>query len=128
MGSGMNDPSTRAGDGVKEPVNLDPFSAEIMRNYLISTVKEMVNTTVRTAYSTCFSEGEDFTCGLFDRDGNMIAQAAGNQRSCRRAHIAGPAFPGEVRRNRAGRRHHPQRPLHRRNAPGRWRHLSPDVL
>ena len=56
---------------------LDPFSAEILRNYLLSTVKEMVSTTVRTAYSTCFSEGEDFTCGLFDRDGNMIAQAAG---------------------------------------------------
>jgi N-methylhydantoinase B len=57
--------------------DLDPFSAEILRNYLLSTVKEMVSTTVRTAYSTCFSEGEDFTCGLFDRDGNMIAQAAG---------------------------------------------------
>jgi N-methylhydantoinase B/oxoprolinase/acetone carboxylase alpha subunit len=76
MGSGMND-QARGQATVKEPVNLDPFSAEIMRNYLISTVKEMVNTTVRTAYSTCFSEGEDFTCGLFDRDGNMIAQAAG---------------------------------------------------
>jgi N-methylhydantoinase B len=59
------------------PVELDPFDAEILRNYLISTVKEMVTTTVRTAYSTCFSEGEDFTCGLFDRNGNMIAQAAG---------------------------------------------------
>jgi N-methylhydantoinase B len=56
---------------------IDPFTAEILRNYLVSTVKEMVTTTVRTAYSTCFSEGEDFTCGLFDRDGRMIAQAAG---------------------------------------------------
>src|SRR2546426_5408874 len=37
----------------------------------------MVTTTVRTAYSTCFSEGEDFTCALFDAGGNMIAQAAG---------------------------------------------------
>jgi N-methylhydantoinase B len=61
----------------KRQTELDPFTAEIMRNYLISTVREMVSTTVRTAYSTCFSEGEDFTCGLFDRDGNMIAQAAG---------------------------------------------------
>ena len=56
---------------------VDPFTAEILRNYLISTVKEMVTTTVRTAYSTCFSEGEDFTCALFDAGGNMIAQAAG---------------------------------------------------
>jgi N-methylhydantoinase B/oxoprolinase/acetone carboxylase alpha subunit len=57
--------------------DLDPFSAEILRNYLISTVREMAATTVRTAYSTCFSEGEDFTCGLFDGRGNLIAQAAG---------------------------------------------------
>ena len=68
--------------------DLDPFSAEIMRNYLLSTVKEMVTTTVRTAYSTCFSEGEDFTCGLFDRDGNMIAQAAGIA-----AHAGGLTLP-----------------------------------
>ena len=66
----------RCGRATNE-AGLDPFSAEILRNYLLSTVKEMVSTTVRTAYSTCFSEGEDFTCGLFDRDGNMIAQAAG---------------------------------------------------
>lgn len=65
-------------DTLQRPAaNVDPFTAEIMRNYLLSTVKEMVSTTVRTAYSTCFSEGEDFTCGLFDRHGNMIAQGAG---------------------------------------------------
>ncbi len=87
-----------------QPVDLDPFSAEIMRNYLISTVKEMVTATVRTAYSTCFSEGEDFTCGLFDRNGNMIAQAAGDQRSRRRPEPAGAAFPRQVRPFRAGRR------------------------
>jgi N-methylhydantoinase B/oxoprolinase/acetone carboxylase alpha subunit len=76
-------PATR-----EQPADLDPFSAEIMRNYLLSTVKEMVTTTVRTAYSTCFSEGEDFTCGLFDRDGNMIAQAAGIA-----AHAGGLTLP-----------------------------------
>ncbi len=70
----MNDDLQRP---VTQAANIDPFTAEIMRNYLLSTVKEMVSTTVRTAYSTCFSEGEDFTCGLFDRHGNMIAQAAG---------------------------------------------------
>jgi N-methylhydantoinase B len=64
-------------DAPRRSDSLDPFTAEILRNYLISTVKEMVTTTVRTAYSTCFSEGEDFTCGLFDAHGNMIAQAAG---------------------------------------------------
>ena len=73
---------------MQKRADLDPFSAEIMRNYLLSTVKEMVTTTVRTAYSTCFSEGEDFTCGLFDRDGNMIAQAAGIA-----AHAGGLTLP-----------------------------------
>ena len=68
---------SRMSETEKQSANLDPFNAEIMRNYLISTVREMVTTTVRTAYSTCFSEGEDFTCGLFDRSGNLVAQAAG---------------------------------------------------
>lgn len=56
---------------------LDPFTAEIMRSYLVSTVQEMVETTVRAAYSTCFSEGLDFTCALFDAKARMIAQADG---------------------------------------------------
>src|SRR5689334_17865492 len=55
----------------------DPFTAEIMRSFLVSTVREMVGTTTRTAISTCFCHGEDFTCGLFDRTGRMIAQAQG---------------------------------------------------
>ena len=86
---------------------LDPFSAEILRNYLLSTVKEMVSTTVRTAYSTCFSEGEDFTCGLFDRDGNMIAQAAGINVHAGGLTPSGAPLPREVRPFRAGRRRHP---------------------
>lgn len=53
------------------------FTTEVIRNYLLSTVREMHQTTVRTAYSTCFSEGEDFTCGLFDAQGRMVVQAYG---------------------------------------------------
>ncbi len=56
---------------------IDPFTAEIMRSYLISTVQEMMETTVRAAYSTCFHEGLDFTCALFDSKARMIAQAYG---------------------------------------------------
>jgi N-methylhydantoinase B len=56
---------------------VDPFTAEILRSYLVSTVREMVLTTTRTAYSTCFCHGEDFTCGLFDAGGRMIAQDQG---------------------------------------------------
>jgi N-methylhydantoinase B len=56
---------------------VDSFTAEIMRSALVSTVREMVATTTRTAYSTCFAHGEDFTCGLFDADARMIAQHQG---------------------------------------------------
>jgi N-methylhydantoinase B/oxoprolinase/acetone carboxylase alpha subunit len=55
----------------------DPFAAEVLRSYLVSTVREMVITTTRTAFSTCFCHGEDFTCGLFDAQGRMIAQDQG---------------------------------------------------
>lgn len=55
----------------------DPFTAEILRSYLVSTVREMVITTTRTAFSTCFCHGEDFTCGLFDASGRMVAQDQG---------------------------------------------------
>jgi N-methylhydantoinase B len=56
---------------------IDPFTAEILRSFLFSTVREMVVTTSRTAYSTCFAHGEDFTCALFDSSGRMIAQDQG---------------------------------------------------
>ncbi len=56
---------------------VDAFTIEVIRNYLLSTVREMHQTTVRTAYSTCFSEGEDFTCALFDSTGRMVVQAYG---------------------------------------------------
>ncbi len=55
----------------------DPFTAEILRSYLVSTVREMVITTTRTAFSTCFCHGEDFTCGIFDASGRMVAQDQG---------------------------------------------------
>lgn len=56
---------------------LDTFTAEILRSFLVSTVREMVATTTRTAYSTCFAHGEDFTCALFDAQGRMVAQDQG---------------------------------------------------
>jgi N-methylhydantoinase B len=56
---------------------VDPFTLEIIRSYFISTVREMGEATKRSAYSTVISEAADFTCGLFDGVGNMIAQADG---------------------------------------------------
>jgi N-methylhydantoinase B/oxoprolinase/acetone carboxylase alpha subunit len=55
----------------------DPFLDEILRNAFLSMVREMISVTVRSAYSTCLSEGLDFTCGLFDAGGRLFAQAGG---------------------------------------------------
>jgi N-methylhydantoinase B len=59
------------------PPGTDAFTLEIIRSYLISTVREMAEATKRTAYSTVISEALDFTCGLFDGQGRMIAQSEG---------------------------------------------------
>lgn len=53
----------------------DAFEVEITRSFLESTVREMRLSTARSAYSTCFAEGEDFTCGLVDAKGRLIVQA-----------------------------------------------------
>lgn len=57
--------------------DLDPFTMQIIRNFLFSTTEEMIQTTVRTAYSPTFSEGFDFSCVLFDRTGRMVIQSRG---------------------------------------------------
>ncbi len=55
----------------------DPFTLQIIRNHLYSTTEEMIQTTVRTAYSPTFAEGYDFSCALFDRAGRMVIQSRG---------------------------------------------------
>lgn len=42
---------------------------------MASAVREMRFSTARSAYSTCFAEGEDFTCGILDAQGQLIVQA-----------------------------------------------------
>ncbi len=64
-------------DGNAAAWSTDAFTLEIIRSYLISTVREMAEATKRTAYSTVISEALDFTCGLFDAGGRMIAQSEG---------------------------------------------------
>src|SRR5438270_162819 len=56
---------------------LDEFDCEVLRNYFLAAVREMVAVTARAAYSTTFSEGLDFSCALFDDEGRMYAQEGG---------------------------------------------------
>lgn len=46
---------------------------KILDGNLASICRDMGVTVMRTAYSPIFSESLDFTCGLFDRHGEMIA-------------------------------------------------------
>lgn len=54
--------------------NLDPISVSVVWNSLLSVTEEMGSTIRRTAYSEAVREGDDFSTGLFDRRGRLIAQ------------------------------------------------------
>ncbi|MGZ5234631.1 MAG: hydantoinase B/oxoprolinase family protein, partial [Burkholderiales bacterium] len=55
--------------GTKEPATLS-----IINNALVNICREMGTTMMRTAYSPIFNESRDFSCAIFDRNGQMLAQ------------------------------------------------------
>ena len=54
------------------PEALDPVSIEIVRNALISAAKEMSIVLKRTAYNYIINEGQDFSVGLFNAQGETV--------------------------------------------------------
>src|SRR5207244_10792654 len=54
---------------------LSQIHMQIMWSRLIAVVEEQAQTLVRTACSTPVREAGDLSAGVFDRDGNMLAQA-----------------------------------------------------
>ena len=54
---------------------LSQIHLQIMWSRLIAVVEEQAQTLVRTAFSTPVREAGDLSAGVFDRDGNMLAQA-----------------------------------------------------
>jgi len=56
---------------------IDPITLEVIRETLVSTVREMRVTLVRTAFSSVLYEGEDFSCVLMDGDANIVAMSKG---------------------------------------------------
>lgn len=57
--------------------SIDPVTLEIIRHGLIAAADEMKINLTRTAYNTVIYEVLDFSVGLFDRNGDMIAQTSG---------------------------------------------------
>ena len=55
---------------------VDPISLEVFKNLFISICEEMGVALQRTAYSSNIKERRDYSCALFDRTGQMVAQAA----------------------------------------------------
>ena len=57
-------------------MTVDPVSLEVFKNLFISVAEEMGVALQRTAYSANIKERRDFSCGVFDPQGQMVAQAA----------------------------------------------------
>ena len=55
---------------------VDPVSLEVFKNLYVSVCEEMGVALQRTAYSPNIKERRDFSCALFDPQGQMVAQAA----------------------------------------------------
>ena len=55
----------------------DAFTTEVIRGAIISITDEMKTTLMRTAYSRIVYEMEDFTVGIYDRDGNTLSLGLG---------------------------------------------------
>ena len=54
---------------------MDMINMNTVESAMIAIAREMGINVQKTAYSTIFSEGEDFTCALANRDGELIAVA-----------------------------------------------------
>src|SRR5215207_10266515 len=57
-------------------MHVDPIQLELMRNLFEAAADEMGITLRRVAFSANIKERRDFSCAVFDADGELLAQAA----------------------------------------------------
>ncbi|MBK5108379.1 MAG: hydantoinase B/oxoprolinase family protein, partial [Anaerolineales bacterium] len=55
---------------------VDPIRLEVFKHLFASVAEEMGVVLRKTSYSPNIKERRDFSCAVFDPEGNMIAQAA----------------------------------------------------
>jgi len=61
---------------MSEPTRaIDPVTLTVIDNFLTSTCRDMGVTMMKTSYSPIFNESLDFSCVIFDPQGQMLAQA-----------------------------------------------------
>ncbi|MBC8241994.1 MAG: hydantoinase B/oxoprolinase family protein, partial [Alphaproteobacteria bacterium] len=63
------------GTGQDAGEGADPILLEIFNNLFMSIAEQMGATLANTAYSVNIKERLDFSCAIFDRDGNLVANA-----------------------------------------------------
>ena len=52
----------------------DPVTFEVVKNTLYKAAEEMKIVLAKTAYSPILKVAGDYSCGIFDTQGNMVAQ------------------------------------------------------
>jgi len=84
---------------------VDPITLEVVVEGLIAIVREMRATVIRASYSSVIWELDDFSCALFDREAQMIAQSDDHPGHvmpmpwsvrCAMEDFAGDIHPGDV--------------------------------
>ncbi len=98
----------------------DPVMLEVFNNLFMSIAEQMGVRLAQTAYSVNIKERLDFSCALFDAEGNLIANAPHMP-----VHLGsmGESIKTVIAKNAgtdaAGRRLRTERPLQRRHPPAR---------
>src|SRR6201993_2795561 len=67
-------PRERGGGREGERPKTDPARFEVVKNALYSAAEEMKIVLAKTAYSPLLKVAGDYSCGIFDGAGNMVAQ------------------------------------------------------
>ena len=57
-------------------MTVDPIELELMQNFFEAAAQEMGSTLARVAFSANIKERRDFSCAVFDAEGELLAQAA----------------------------------------------------
>src|SRR5450432_4014934 len=81
---------------------LDPVSIEVIHNALMSFIKEMRHSIVRTSFGPSLRERHDFSCALQAPDGELVAIFQDNP-----PHIVPTVYAVRAARERFGDRVHP---------------------
>ena len=79
------------GNAIPEAVlKTDPVTFEVVKNSLYAVAEEMKVVLAKTAYSPILKLAGDYSCGVFDVSGNMVAQGLALTGFFLERHVFGP--------------------------------------